>query len=331
MINWKSTHKSIMAADNILLTTHENPDGDGLGSAAAMWHHLRFINKNCRIINISKLPAEFGFLNKNIIFETYNPDLHNNWISKVNLALVFDVGDFERLRGIGEYLLEKNIYTVNIDHHPDTGKGKFSQDLIDTSAAAVGEMIYNYLKFAEAEFTIDLCEGLYTAILTDTGSFRHNNTNEKCHEIAILCIRQGVDTAKIYQHIYESSSRSKVLLLGKIINSLKFSKNGELAWFTLNMEVLDGVGADPKDVDGITDYVRSIRGVEVALMVFQNGIGSCRLNLRSRGKYVINDIAISLGGGGHKFAAGAVVPGNSKEVIEIVLKAAYKSLREQSA
>jgi len=330
MINWKTLNIKISAAQNILLTTHENPDGDGIGTTASMWHYLRSINKNCRIINISPLPAEFDFLNKNKIYETYNSNLHNDWLENVDLALVFDVGDYGRLHELGRYLSNKNIHTVNIDHHPDTGKGEFSEDLIDTSAAATGEMIYNYLNFVQADFNREICEGLYTAVLTDTGSFRHNNTNEKCHEIAILCLRQGVDTAKIYQHIYESSSRQKIRLQGLIINSLKFSENGELAWFALNMEMLEKVQATVKDVDGFTDFVRSIKGVEVALMVFEKDAESCRLNLRSRGKYIINGIAKSLGGGGHKFAAGAVVAGNLQEVLEIVLKSAEKTIQEQS-
>lgn len=330
MIDWKSIAETIENADCILLSTHENPDGDGLGSAAAMYHYLKGAGKDCRMIHVSDLPVEYRFLDKVGLFETYKPELHDDWISKINLALIFDVGDYRRLGTIGEKLAENKIPTFNIDHHPDVGDGYFTRDIINTSAAATGEMIFDFLQTIGAEMSLDICEGLYTAIMTDTGSFRHNNTNVKCHEIAIVCLRAGVKTSRIYQQVYESSSRGRIRLLGKILDSLEFSESGEVAWFTLDRNNLDQAGASMKDVDGFTDFVRTIRGVEVAIMVFENGTDICRLNFRSKGKYVINDIAKSMGGGGHKYAAGAVVKGSLHEVLPRVLAETEASLMRQN-
>ena len=105
MLDWKTLYQQIETSERILLSTHENPDGDGLGSAYAMYHYLKNLKKDCRIIHISELPSEYMFFNNDNAIETYNSADHDIWISKIDLALIFDVGDFRRLRDIGDLLL----------------------------------------------------------------------------------------------------------------------------------------------------------------------------------------------------------------------------------
>ena len=114
MLDWKTLYQKIENSERILLSTHENPDGDGLGSAYAMYHYLNNINKDCRIIHISELPSEYTFFNYDDVIETYESEKHDNWISKIDLALIFDVGDFRRLRDIGKALTNNKKYVVNI-------------------------------------------------------------------------------------------------------------------------------------------------------------------------------------------------------------------------
>ena len=330
MLDWKSLHKTINGATKILLSTHENPDGDGLGSAQAMFHHLKHIGKDCRLINISELPFEYEFLNSGGIIETYKAETHDDWISSTDLALIFDVGDYQRLRTIGEKLASNNIHVINIDHHPDLRDHRFAENYIDMNAAATGEMVYDFLSAVDVSLTLPMAEGIYTAVMTDTGSFCYSNTNEKCHQIAIECIATGVNTSKIYQTVYENRSPAQVELLAGILNNIDYDENGELAWFIIDQAMMDKANAVKKDVDGFTDFVRTIRGVEVALMVFENGNETYRINFRSKGKYVINGIAKSMGGGGHKFAAGAITTGTLAEVLPKVLSKTRASLAEQN-
>ena len=166
-------------------------------------------------------------------------------------------------------------------------------------------MVYDFLKAANVDLNLAMANGIYTAVMTDTGSFCYSNTNQKCHQIAIECLELGVNTAKIYQRVYESRTPGQVKLLADIINNLDYSNNRELASFTISQEMMNNANANKKDIDGFSDFIRTIRGVEVALMIFENANGTCRINFRSKGKYIINSIAKSLGGGGHKFAAGA--------------------------
>ncbi len=330
-MEWQQINEMIIVSERILLTTHENPDGDGLGSASAMYYHLQEVGKECRIINCSDLPVEYDFLNQNKIFELYDVKEHDEWLEKCDLAIIFDVGDFKRVRGIKDAINRNEIKTINIDHHPHSDDHPFSLNVVDTNAAATGAIVFDYLKMARKKpMTKNMCEGLYTAIMTDTGSFRYSNTDAKCHEIAIECLKAGVETSRIYQRVYETKPQGGVRLLARVIDNITFDSGGELAWFSIDQKMLDAANASSKDVDGFTDFVRSIKGVEVAVMVFQNGTNSCRINFRSKGKYAINDVAKYFGGGGHRFAAGAIVKGNKETIIPLVVTETKASLEEQS-
>ena len=330
-MEWQQINEMIIASERILLTTHENPDGDGLGSASAMYYHLQEVGKECRIINCSDLPVEYDFLNQNIIFELYDVKEHDEWLEKCDLAIIFDVGDFKRVRGIKDAINRNEIKTINIDHHPHSDDHPFSLNVVDTNAAATGAIVFDYLKMARKKpMTKNMCEGLYTAIMTDTGSFRYSNTDAKCHEIAIECLKAGVETSRIYQRVYETKPQGGVRLLARVIDNITFDSSGELAWFSIDQKMLEAANASSKDVDGFTDFVRSIKGVEVAVMVFENGTNSCRINFRSKGKYAINDVANHFGGGGHRFAAGAIVKGNKETIIPLVVTETKASLEEQS-
>ncbi len=308
MIDWNQINNYISKAKTILLTMHENPDGDGLGSATAMYHYLQEVEKDCRIIQVSKLPLEYYYLNEGDIIETYDPDRHGKWIAKVDLVIIFDVGDFKRIRGIKDQIEHHNIATLNIDHHPHPEDHPFTHNVVDLQAASTGDMVYDYIKTVrDGNITKTMAEGIYTAVMTDTGCFRHSNTDSHCHNIAIECIEVGVDISSLYQRIYESSSHARVALLGKILQDIHYELDGEFAWFVIDQKMMDDAKATNADIDGFSDFVRTIRGVEVAMMVLENADGSCRLNFRSKGRYVINGVASELGGGGHQFAAGAIV------------------------
>ena len=319
MIDWNHINHYISEAETILLTMHENPDGDGLGSATAMYHYLKEVDKDCRIIQVSKLPLEYHYLNAGDIIETYDLDRHGKWIENVDLVIIFDVGDFKRIRAIKDQIEQHNIATLNIDHHPHPEDHPFTHSVVDLKAASTGDMVYDYIKTVRSgNITKAMAEGIYTAVMTDTGCFRYSNTNSHCHNIAIECIEVGVDTTSLYQRIYESSSHARVALLGKILRAIHYELDGVFAWFVIDQKMMDDAKATNADVEGFSDFVRTIRGVEVAMMVLENADGSCRLNFRSKGKYIINGVASELGGGGHKFAAGAIV----NESIETLLLSA---------
>jgi len=329
MIDWKHIQTLISSADRILLTTHENPDGDGLGTASAMAGYLQSLQKDFRIIIPSKLPFEYGFLNNPTPIQTFTEE-DTAWIEAVDLVIIFDVGDYVRLRTLGERIRTFGLETMNIDHHPHAADHPFTYNVVDTSAAATGEMLYDFFKsIGFNNLTKEIATGIYTAIMTDTGSFRYNNTTAKSHLAAIACMAAGVNTSKVYQQVYENNSRQRVALMGLILSHLHYEMDGEVAWFKIDGNLLKQAEAELGDVDGFTDFVRSVRGVEVAIMFFERPDGTCRINFRSKGRYVINQIAKDFGGGGHAFAAGAVLNTPLNVSITNVLNRVSESLPQQ--
>ena len=329
-IDWDAVHNVIKNATSIMLTTHENPDGDGLGAESGLYYHLKEQNKDVRIINYSPLPREYKYLNSDNIFECYDNESHDDWIKDIDLVIVFDVGDFLRIRTLVNTIEKYDIETMNIDHHPHPDDNVFTYNLVNLSAAATGCMVYDFLKVVrDKPIPKNSLLGIYTAMMTDTGCFRYSNTDNKCHEIAIECLNIGIETHKIYQHIYENSTRSRIKLMGEFLSNLKYELDGTFAWFIISNEMMKVANATRSDVDGFTDMVRTISGVEVSLMIFQQNDSSCRINFRSKGRYSVNDIAKELGGGGHAFAAGAVVNGSLKDVSSEVVKATSISIEKK--
>ena len=319
MLDWKKLNQKILSSSRIVLSTHQNPDGDGLGSASAMYHYIKSLEKDCKIIHISDFPYQYDFLNQNNIIETYIESDHDEWMQTSDLALIFDIGDYHRLGILGDILNKNNIYTVNIDHHPDLNDGRFNDNYINIDAAATGEMVYDFLIDNNINLNQLMAQGIYTAVMTDTGSFRHNNTNQKSHKIAMDCIDYGVDNSKIYQSIYENRSKAQVSLLAKVIDNLRYDSDGQIASFIISREMIESSGAISQDIDGFTDFVRTIKGVEISIMIYESDSNRCRINFRSKGKYKINDVAKSFGGGGHKFAAGAIADGTSDIILQQVV------------
>ena len=317
-VNYSKIEQIISENEKIFISTHINSDGDSLGSAFAMYHYLKKIGKDCRIINHSEVPLVYSFLNEKEIFNEIN-DENIAFIKNADLGIILDIGDFYRLGEVANVIEGTTIETINIDHHPLTENNFFTHNFINLDASSVGEILYSYFSSLGSD-TIDkeMMLGIYSAVLTDTGSFRFSNTNQLSHEIAVDAIKMGINISEIYQNIYENSSVSRIKLLGNVIQKLNFDCNGELLWFSLNNDMVKEVDGTNQDFDGFTDFFRGIQGVEIALMLYDLK-GKVRLSFRSKGKYKVNDVAKKMGGGGHPFAAAALVDGEFSDVKSTVL------------
>ncbi len=315
-IGWAGLTKLIQKAHRIVLTTHIHPDGDGLGCEVAVYHHLQTIGKECRIINISPVPHQYDFLNEGGIIEYYT-EKDRTWVAEADLGLVFDVGDAARIGSFSADLL-RNAVTVSIDHHPVRPGQDFTYLINDLEAPAAGTMLWEYLRQVNNNPHLPkrIADALYTALVTDTGSFRYSNTTERAHTMAIDLIRSGTVPHLIHRHIYENRRIQEVRLLGEVIRRLEFACDGRIAHFRITAETLTNCAAVPGDVDGFTDYARSIEGVEVSFMLLVVSPVVTRLNFRSMGNITVNDVAGHYGGGGHKFAAGATIAHKSLDEIE---------------
>ncbi|UCH61769.1 MAG: bifunctional oligoribonuclease/PAP phosphatase NrnA [Fidelibacterota bacterium] len=323
---WQELDQAIRAANRILLSTHENPDGDGIGSQLAFYEHLESLGKECRILNYTEVPTIYEFLDPNGWIEVYDPERDELWLAACDLAIVFDLGNFRRLETVGRDLIRHNVATAAIDHHPqDSFEGLENEPLyryliLDYSAPSTGTLVWQYLQTYRSEpLTNTMAEALYTALVTDTGSFKYDNTDERAHLMAIDLLKAGVKPYNIHRQVYEQREHSQVNLLGVLTNNLQYSGDGRIGWCALTQDMLAGAGATRKDVDGFSDFIRTIKGVEVAVLLTEADGGKTKVNLRSKGNLAINDVAQKLGGGGHPFASGAFIEQPWGEVIEILL------------
>lgn len=329
---WDPVRKLLDGAQDIILSTHINPDGDGLGSQLAMASYLMSHGKSCEILNPSPIPEDLTFLSDYADFLQYDRVMHKHHLANADLAVIFDIGEFDRLGRLGKDFIECRVKMLSIDHHPPQEPNGFFHSVHDVSACATGYLIYDYLKYVNGSVN-DISEaaakGLYTALMTDTGSFRFNNTSAAAHEMASELIRTGLKPYEIYEQVYESTPLEKVKLMGRALERIRLSAGGKLAWFTVTKEMIEETGASHQQVGGFTDTVRSIKGVEVAIMLHQLTEERTRVNFRSKGRVKIDDLARQFGGGGHPFASGAVVEQPMDITREAIIPAAVNEIQTQ--
>ena len=303
---WDKLKTLIQESQSILLSTHIGPDGDGLGSEIAFYYYLKNLRKECRIINSTPIPYNFSVIDPDSIVEEYSNSM-NKWIGNLDLTIVFDIGDHRRVGDIGEFVYG-NCTSVSIDHHPAKDDHPFQLNLVDPLAPATGYLIWKYFKhinLTNDKLPVDIASALYASVVTDTGSFKYQSTTADTHYMAAHLIESGVDGYEIQKNIYEQRRISHVKLLGEMIQSLHYSNKGKVAWSIISQKMIKQVNGTDEDIDGFTEYIRSIQGVEISFIILEKPDGTHRISFRSSGKYTVNDVAQYFDGGGHKFAAGA--------------------------
>jgi len=325
--DWKQIIQEIKRSTNILITTHINPDGDGLGSEAALYRYLKKMHKNPTILNSSSFVKEYAFLDEDEIFSQYDKVQHKKLLRSIDLIIILDVSSMSRLGEIHYDLDPLDVNMICIDHHPNDGKC-FDISIIDETVSATACLVYELIKEISIELMdIKIAEALYTGVMTDTGSFRYENTTPHALEMAIEMMNYGVKPSVVYRYVYENKKPAQMKLLGLALQEIKFEEDGKLAWFSITQEQIRRCDAVTEDVDGFTDYVRSINGVEVVVMFLEVNEKCVRMNFRSKGKVIVNRIAEKFNGGGHKFAAGAITKLTLDETIDKVLSDIRNAIR----
>lgn len=323
---WQAFHHALLGANRILLSTHENPDGDGLGSELALCEDLKAQGKDCRILNCTAAPALYHFLDPNGWLELYDKERDQDWLAGCDLAVVFDLGDFRRLRAVGQDLAHHHVVLASIDHHPQLGyestggESPYTYLILDYSAPSTGTLVWQYFNAYRPEpVTLPMALALYTALVTDTGSFKYDNTDERAHRMAIDLLDVGVKPYFIHKRVYEQRTHSQVRLLGVLIDHIEYSEDQHIGWCVLTSDRLKQAEATVEDVDGFSEFIRTIKDVEVSALLTEVEPGKTKVSLRSKGTLAINDVAKKLGGGGHAFASGAQINQPWQDVLGTLL------------
>jgi len=314
---FKKAWKEIESAKNIVLISHINPDGDALGSSLSMYPILKKMNKNVKVFNATKpLPEYLDFLP--------NFDKVTNILPKnIDLMISFDCGSFDRL-GIEN----RPKFLINIDHHiSNTKYGDIN--IIDPTAASTSQVVYELLKANSVDIDKDSALCIYTAIVTDTGSFQYESVSSKVFKIASELVEIGVKPDFVAKMLFQRDRLSRLRLLAKAYETIELCCDGEVAFVEVTREMMEITGAIKEDTDTIVNSVRALKTVEVACMLREDEEG-IKISLRSKNYADVSKIAQKYGGGGHIRAAGATIKGEFDFVkVKNMLKNDLKELLKE--
>lgn len=299
--------QQIEQRDRFVLTSHARPDGDAVGSALACCQVLRALGKQADVVLHDGVPRIYRSL------PFADQVLQANRIDRnYEAAIILECDSVHRTRLEG---LE-NRFLINIDHHI-SGRPFAHVNWIDPHAVATAEMVFRLAREAGAKFSPEIATCLYTALMTDTGSFMFQGTNQLTFALARELVLAGADPSHCARKIYFAHSVAKMKLLGEALRNLNTRNHVGWAWVTL--EQMERCGAKEEDCEGLVNYVLSIGEVEVAAFFRELSGGRYRVSLRSKGKLDVSRVAECFGGGGHECASGFALDGPLAVVLQQVL------------
>jgi phosphoesterase RecJ-like protein len=292
----------IRGRDRFLLTAHEGPDGDALGSLLGMHHLLTQLGKDSVMFLAAKefpLPIEYRFLPLEEVFHEAPADMADR------AAIFLDCGNIDRMPV--DFLSEEGVFTINVDHHHDnTLFGNVN--LVEVDASCTAEIVYELAILLGAEITPEIAAALYVGLVTDTGKFMYENTNARTHRIAADLIEAGVDVDETYRRLYEHVPIEKLRLLSRALEGIQHHCDDRLVLAYIAAADYEASGAGEEMTEGIIDHLRSVEGARVAALIRDlgdRGRAARKVSLRSSdGAVDVSAIARLRGGGGHKRAAG---------------------------
>lgn len=318
--------QAIKDADSILLTTHKQCDGDGLGAQLGVYHALKSSGKKVRVLNVDATPYKYRFLEPDTHIQyfdsTYDP------IKDVDLALIFDTNDKRLLDPLYDSLEKYCKKIIFIDHHPvlKSGPEPTEGSFIDTSAASTGEIAYNIIRGLDIDLNKDIATALYTSIAFDTQIFRYIRNSARSHEIAAALLRQGIDAGSIHKQMFGNFTANKLKFLAKALSNMEFYFKDRLGFLHIKSDDLKKMGLDTDDSRDLVDTMMNVESIEVAVLIREDETNLFKISLRSKGSIHVNGLAEKLGGGGHIFSAGASVNLSESELREEIINFFEKPL-----
>jgi len=305
---------AIERGQRFLVSAHARPDGDAVGSILACAMVLEQLGKQVDAVSCDRVP---------LIYRSLPCSSGIRQVSRVEgdydavILLECDGVERSRLRGLNGRFL------INIDHHV-SGRTFANINWIDTEACAVAEMVYELAMLAGVRITPEIATCLYTAVLTDTGSFCYDGTDAHTFELAAELVRHGARSAAIAKDVYFSHPTSKMLLLGAALSNLR--REGRIAWMWVTHNDMTRTNAAEEDCEGLVNYAIAIAGVDVAIFLRELSNHRVRLSLRSKGDVNVARIAERFGGGGHQHASGCTIDGPLPDATEMILDVARHTL-----
>jgi phosphoesterase RecJ-like protein len=310
--NFAEVVRLIKSHHSFLITTHVNPDGDGLGAESALFLALRQLGKKVQVVNHDHLPKRFDYLAFTPSYQT------SDIIPEHEVCFVLDAGDFSRIRE--DVRREEFGILVNIDHHYSNNLyGDYN--LVMPQAAATGEIVYQLIKALKLKVDKGMAEGVYTSIVTDTGRFRYSNTTPHIFRLAAELEEAGADIARVSEHIFGDISKESMELTRLALASIQTFNTGSIGSMTLTRTDFLKSGATDDDTENLINVVRNLDTVKIAVFLKERPDGQIKLSLRAKNGINVAKVAKVFNGGGHAYAAGAILKGPLNKAHKEVIRA----------
>ena len=311
---------NIRQSRSILLSTHRQCDGDGLGAELSIFFALQSLGKNVKVINIDSTPKKYDYLEprKNIQYFDENTSIPK----EIDLFMIFDTNDERLLSPLYDQVKSRCKTVAFVDHHPILQRGPkpSRESWINVKAASTGEMAFALIEALGVKLTRDMARALYTSITFDTQLYRYIRNSPRSHEIAAQLLKLEIDPQEIHRHLFGNQTVNKMAFLAKALGQIEYFAEGRAAVIKLRDADLFHYGLEPDDSRDVVDFVMNIETLEAAVLFREDSPTSYKMSLRSKGKIEVLEVAEALGGGGHVFAAGAQVQGRFEDMRDVVVK-----------
>lgn len=317
--NFKKAIDIIKKSKSWLVTSHTRPDGDAVGCMKAFCEIAKQLDKKAQPILLSPPAQWYEF-----IFDKPVPVLGNDIKLEqldngaFDLVVIVDTDSYIQLPEFDKWLKQSKVPVLVVDHHI-TGDRLGTAEVIDSTAAATGEIVFDLFKFAKWEITPEIAEALYIALSTDTGWFRFDNTDSRVMRNASSLIELGAKPSVVYHKLYQNFSPVRLKLLGRMLNNIEFFHDGRIAFQHIMRSDFDTTGATGADTEEFVNECQRVSSLEAVALFVELKDGGFRCSLRSSGKIDVQKIASDLGGGGHKMASGVNLKGSLPEAKKLIL------------
>jgi bifunctional oligoribonuclease and PAP phosphatase NrnA len=299
----------ILRAQRFLITSHQKPDGDSIGSQMAMAYALRALGKDVRLVNCDLAqPALLGFPGVSQI------EIASQVDGDYDLVLVMECSELARtgVTGLDRYRI------VNIDHHP--GNAMYGAvNWFDAGAAACGEMVFDVIRCLGVPLSSEIATHLYVAILTDTGSFHYSSISPRTFDICRQTLEAGADPVWIARNVFDSNTIGRLRLFGAVLGSVELDPSGRLAAIYLDRAMARAAGGTYDDTEGLINLPLTVKEIQAVVFFKEADDNQYRVSLRSKGDIDIREVAKEFGGGGHKNASGCTIAGSLGSVRQQIM------------
>lgn len=316
----KAVSEAIQKSHSIILSTHRQCDGDGLGSELAVYWALKKLNKDVRVINFDRTPKKYKYL---------QPDEHIIYFNEQqiplnltsDLTLIFDTNDYRLLDKLYPELVTQSKQIVFIDHHPvlKNGPSPTPTSVIDVKAASTGEMAFRLIQELGVALDKNIAMCLYTSVVFDTQLFRYIRSSSVTHEIAAQLLKFDIHALDIHRALFGNQTVQKMAFLAKVLGQIEYYEDGRVAILKITDHDLFHYNVDPEESRDVIDMLMNIETLEAAVIFREDANNEFKVSLRSKGRFEVLSVAESLGGGGHVFSAGAYVNGDYQTIKQSVV------------